>query len=894
MKAFWYSKTKKRIRQLYNIENCNDLLPFWLLSFLSIELPIKLAKTTKKLKAEVARAECLLPKKGVQRLRLQSKEKPFERPLAEAKIPLTQNHLVLQNFFYRKPLFTNEEFNWKMSTFSKEILYQKFILKRFVFFKRKLQFYYLFFSSKIFNFVPLNSSYGKVNMKAVQKLWMNPFINSIHDELKDRKLIVSKYLNKWTDSNSNRFLFLLNNYWVNSYLYTSFLFRQSQIEQVQKGYAINQVFIEFRLVRHVIFEMFYFIFNSNFHQNKNSEKYVLFLAFSSSYKSDRAERPSTKQRLLTKAPCSVPIKWVKRQSQVSISFLHWKSVFQHFFFYCFYILNDMEFQSKNLFFNLVDRIEKTRTLRSIFNQKNYWTSTLPNGSLPNDSFFIGFPLFWQLCSSFKKKQKMNHSLIQMHFLNSSFQLETLLSPLARSQSAEYLCFYQIRFDVANQIGKGQYDRLSPLAEGQSAFQLELKAKAECLLAQANKQKAKNQRSNLNSLDAMSESLLLHQLNNQIQTHLVLKKKNFLLFVDLYKNLNPYEILTIENSYWFSVINEIFYFHPVSHVLQKYAKLVKELYKDLGIQDFSNSLIFFPKKWKSNLIYSLSNDCVIWHQIRLSENLSNKETVLPCKENKSRDLLRIQTSTSNHWFSFYFEVEPLSKCFFQIVNVRSLFLKQKKFVDCCWLLRCHFYWLSPMAEAEKAERPLAEGQSAECLLAQANKQPNINWLGRLFYGPSQWSVKTHLKKVKQIFQKLRASPQLELIRVLGPRIRLWSNYYKLTAPKKILKYCDAILFQFLWKWAIRRHSNKSKNWIKNKYFHQIENQNWIFASLLGNSVGRFFEENHLFNFGDLIVNKGSGFLIQIPLHNQKKRILDLHRFKPFVFTFSSSYKANINY
>ena len=786
MKSLWYSKTKKRIHQLSNFENCNSLLPF-------------------SLKIEAQHFECLLPQ-GVQHLRVQSK----------GEILLNQDQHVLQNFFHWKPLFIHEELNCKMNTFYKEIFYGKLILKRFVFFKRKLQFSYFFFSSKIFKFSSLNSFSGKINIQIFQKIWMYPFINSIHEELKGRQFVVSKYLNKWSDSISDRFLFLVNNYWVNSYLYTSFLFKHSQMEQVKKGYEINQLFTEFRLLRHFLFEIYYLIFNSE----ESSRKFLLPLAeataecplpvvdLSTKRNAISNEAKSLEGPLVEATTAERPLPVVNRstkrnavsneeksfENQFSISFLNWKSFFQHFFFYCFFVLNDIEFQAKTFLFNLVDPIEHIRTLRPIFNHKNYWSSTLSNCLLPNDNYFVAFPLFWQLCSGFKTKQKLNTLLIQMQVFNSAFQLETLKT---------------------------------------------------C---------------KRNSLDEISELFLMNQLNTQIQRHLVLKKKNFLLFVDLYKNSTPYQILNIENYYSFSVLKEIFYFHPVSSVLQEYAKLFKELYRDLDIRDFSNSLIFFPTKWKSNWIYSLSNNFVIWHQIRSSNNFSNKEmffplpvaasikgesaeSLLPFKETKSQGLLRIQTSTSNPWFSFNLEDVSISKFSFQIFDVRSLFFKQKKFV---------YYFC----------------------------RSNVNFLGHLFCGPSEWSVRTHLKKLKQIFQKLSASPQLELIRFLGPRVRLWSNYYKLTAPKKIFKYCDSILFQFLWKWAIRRHSNKSKNWIKNKYFHQIKNQNWIFAALVRNPVTRFVQENRLLNFGDLMFNKGSVCVIQIPLHNKKKRIVDIHRFKLF--------------
>lgn len=39
--------------------------------------------------------------------------------------------------------------------------------------------------------------------------------------------------------------------------------------------------------------------------------------------------------------------------------------------------------------------------------------------------------------------------------------------------------------------------------------------------------------------------------------------------------------------------------------------------------------------------------------------------------------------------------------------------------------------------------------------------------------------------------------------------------------------DYNVFQALWRWCLRRHSNKGKRWIKTKYFQQTVFSNWNF-------------------------------------------------------------------
>ena len=37
------------------------------------------------------------------------------------------------------------------------------------------------------------------------------------------------------------------------------------------------------------------------------------------------------------------------------------------------------------------------------------------------------------------------------------------------------------------------------------------------------------------------------------------------------------------------------------------------------------------------------------------------------------------------------------------------------------------------------------------------------------------------------------------------------------------------FHIIWKWAIRRHPNKNRRWIKDKYFHSHLLRNWVFTA-----------------------------------------------------------------
>jgi RNA-directed DNA polymerase len=43
---------------------------------------------------------------------------------------------------------------------------------------------------------------------------------------------------------------------------------------------------------------------------------------------------------------------------------------------------------------------------------------------------------------------------------------------------------------------------------------------------------------------------------------------------------------------------------------------------------------------------------------------------------------------------------------------------------------------------------------------------------------------------------------------------------------------------LWRWAKRRHPNKGRRWIKEKYFHAIGTRMWVFSGTIEEFHVRF--------------------------------------------------------
>lgn len=123
----------------------------------------------------------------------------------------------------------------------------------------------------------------------------------------------------------------------------------------------------------------------------------------------------------------------------------------------------------------------------------------------------------------------------------------------------------------------------------------------------------------------------------------------------------------------------------------------------------------------------------------------------------------------------------------------------------------------------------------CFLHEIYCQKKLKQMNLFKQQPTAAMINLHLKKCKKIVQKAIGKDQLELMKKLQREIKSWSNRSKTTSTKLIFQYCDSVIFKFLWNWARKTHPNKSKMWIRKKYFYFINSKQWFF----GKKKGRVF-------------------------------------------------------
>lgn len=107
-------------------------------------------------------------------------------------------------------------------------------------------------------------------------------------------------------------------------------------------------------------------------------------------------------------------------------------------------------------------------------------------------------------------------------------------------------------------------------------------------------------------------------------------------------------------------------------------------------------------------------------------------------------------------------------------------------------------------------------------------------GKTIIKPSRKNVSSFLAKIRGIIKGNKQTTPGRLIAKLNPVIRGWANYHRHVSSKQTFTKVDHAIFKALWQWARRRHPKKTKKWVKDKYFHSKDGQNWIFT---GEITGR---------------------------------------------------------
>jgi len=110
-------------------------------------------------------------------------------------------------------------------------------------------------------------------------------------------------------------------------------------------------------------------------------------------------------------------------------------------------------------------------------------------------------------------------------------------------------------------------------------------------------------------------------------------------------------------------------------------------------------------------------------------------------------------------------------------------------------------------------------------------------GKLLIKPSKKKVLAFCKRLGEEIKSLSSVEQEVLIKKLNPILRGFANYYKGVVSKETFSYISYRVWQYLWRWAKRRHPNKNTKWVRKRYFRTIKGVKWTFACTTSNRQGK---------------------------------------------------------
>ena len=109
-------------------------------------------------------------------------------------------------------------------------------------------------------------------------------------------------------------------------------------------------------------------------------------------------------------------------------------------------------------------------------------------------------------------------------------------------------------------------------------------------------------------------------------------------------------------------------------------------------------------------------------------------------------------------------------------------------------------------------------------------------GKLLITPSARNVADFVGKLRDLIRAQTHTNPGALICQLNPMLRGWAGFHRHFVSKRAFGHVDHVLFRLLWRWAKRRHPNKSHSWIVSRYWTRQGGDHWVFFGEVKNFDG----------------------------------------------------------
>ena len=120
---------------------------------------------------------------------------------------------------------------------------------------------------------------------------------------------------------------------------------------------------------------------------------------------------------------------------------------------------------------------------------------------------------------------------------------------------------------------------------------------------------------------------------------------------------------------------------------------------------------------------------------------------------------------------------------------------------------------------------------------------INFLGfnirrykdKLLIKPQEEKSQRFLKEIGQILKENKTAKPETIIYILNPKLQGFGLYYQYVVSKETFSKIRYRLRESLWRWAKRRHPNKSHKWVMRRYYMKIGTDNRVFTDGQGHHI-----------------------------------------------------------
>lgn len=115
-------------------------------------------------------------------------------------------------------------------------------------------------------------------------------------------------------------------------------------------------------------------------------------------------------------------------------------------------------------------------------------------------------------------------------------------------------------------------------------------------------------------------------------------------------------------------------------------------------------------------------------------------------------------------------------------------------------------------------------------------------GKLLIKPSKAAVTRIRKRLADEMWSLRGTAPRVIIGRLNPIITGWAAYYRGVVSTQTFHALDDYLWRLTYRWALRRHPNKPRTWVKSRYFgqfHPSRQDKWVFGDRASGAYLRRF-------------------------------------------------------